>query len=88
MDTSASGCSYSLDEPCTYRIRVLGQIRPTWYDRFEGMSIDTRPGPQDRPVTTLHGTLPDQAALMGVINSLYDLRLPVLSVERLDLQLN
>lgn len=33
------------------------------------------------PVTTLVGQLRDQAALFGVLNSLYELHLPILSVE-------
>ena len=34
------------------------------------------------PVTTLFGSLPDQAALLGVQTALYELHLPLLSVER------
>ena len=34
-------------------------------------------------VTTLTGELVDQAALMGVLNSLYDMGYPLLKVERL-----
>jgi hypothetical protein len=34
-------------------------------------------------VSTLEGELRDQAALTGVLNSLYELHLPVLSVERI-----
>ncbi len=34
-------------------------------------------------VTTLSGELIDQAALMGVLNSLYDMGYPLLKVERL-----
>jgi hypothetical protein len=34
-------------------------------------------------VTTLFGELSDQAALAGVFNTLYELHLSVLSVERL-----
>jgi hypothetical protein len=34
-------------------------------------------------VTTLTGELIDQAALMGVLNSLYDMGYPLLKVERL-----
>jgi hypothetical protein len=34
-------------------------------------------------VTTLLGELSDQAALAGVLNTLYELHLPVLSVQRL-----
>jgi len=33
-------------------------------------------------ITSLEETLIDQAALFGVLMSLYDLRLPLLSVER------
>jgi hypothetical protein len=32
-------------------------------------------------VTVLEGWLPDQAALAGVLNTLYELHLPLLSVE-------
>jgi hypothetical protein len=35
-------------------------------------------------VTVLAGHLADQAALSGVLNTLYDLHLPLLSVENLD----
>ena len=34
-------------------------------------------------MTTLFGELSDQAALAGVLNTLYELHLPVFSVERL-----
>jgi hypothetical protein len=36
------------------------------------------------PVTTLVGQLRDQAALIGVLNSLYELHLPILSVVHLE----
>jgi hypothetical protein len=35
-------------------------------------------------VTVLEGHLPDQAALSGVLNTLYDLHLPLLKVECID----
>jgi len=38
------------------------------------------------PVTILMGRLIDQAALIGVINSLYDLGCPLLSVECVEAQ--
>jgi hypothetical protein len=41
--------------------------------------------PEDgRPVTTLLGRLRDQAALAGVLETLMELHLPVLEVERLE----
>jgi hypothetical protein len=35
-------------------------------------------------VTILEGHLPDQAALSGILNTLYEMHLPLLSVENLD----
>jgi hypothetical protein len=71
------------DSPAVYRICVEGQISPTWSDRLEGLSITVEVSSNKPTVTTLEGELKDQAALTGVLNSLYDLLLPVLSVERL-----
>jgi hypothetical protein len=84
MSTQPGFCEQTGDEPAIYRIRARGRIRRSWSDRFEGMTISTTPVSERPVVTTLLGALPDQAALVGVINSLHDLRLPVLSVECLD----
>ena len=69
--------------PAWYRIRVQGHIEPAWTQRLGGMSATESDQPDDGLVTTLVGTLPDQAALSGVLNILYSLHLPVLSAERL-----
>jgi hypothetical protein len=71
------------DGPATYRIDVQGRIPPRWCERLEGMAI-TEYAPHAGPiVSTLLGELSDQAALAGVLNTLYELHLPVLSVQRL-----
>jgi hypothetical protein len=73
-----------LETPATYRIRIQGQINNSWADRMAGMAL-TCYNPIDKPtVTTLVGHLTDQAALSGVLNALYELQLPLLSVENLD----
>jgi hypothetical protein len=71
------------DLPATYRIGVQGRIPARWCDRLEGMTITEGSQEADTPVTTLLGELSDQAALAGVLNTLYELHLPVLTVERL-----
>ena len=81
----------SYDYPSTYRIRVQGWVDPSWSDRLEGMTISlimVKDGPS---ITMLEGELSDQAALAGVLNTLYELHLPVilvkcLSVKPADLQ--
>lgn len=37
-----------------------------------------------RPVTTLTGVVTDQAMLLGVLNYVYDLGMPIIHVEWLD----
>ncbi len=71
------------DRPATYRIRVSGRIPARWCDRLEGMAITECAPEAAPPVTTLVGELADQAALAGVLNTLIELHLSVVSVERL-----
>ena len=71
----------SNDMPATYRIRVQGILAENWSDRLGGMTITTTGQSSEAAVTTLSGRLRDQAALCGVLNTLHDLRLPLLSVE-------
>lgn len=67
--------------PATYRIKVQGQLDQSWSDRLAGMAITASSQGDEPPVTVLEGWLPDQAALAGVLNTLYELHLPLLSVE-------
>jgi len=81
METQPRSEPFPFDRPATYQIRVQGRIKPSWSDRLEGMAISVT-APCDRPlVTTLEGRLSDQAALAGVLNTLYELHLPVLEVK-------
>ncbi len=73
---------FPMDTPATYRIRVRGTLDPAWLDSFCGLRILS--SAQERDVTILTGTLPDQAALLGVLNALYDLQVPLLSIVNID----
>nr|NIS52563.1 hypothetical protein [Phycisphaerae bacterium] len=53
-----------------------GVVPETWLDRLGGIQIVAT----DPATTTLEGWLPDQAALKGVLDSLYSLHLPLLEV--------
>ena len=67
--------------PATYHIEVVGHLAKSWSDRLAGMRITTRNRADQTPVTILTGRLRDQAELSGVLNSLYDLHLPILKVD-------
>lgn len=72
-----------MDSSAVYVIRVAGVVDERWSSYMGGLSITvTQPGEGDALlVTTLEGQLIDQAALMGVLNTLYNYQYALLSVE-------
>ena len=66
-----------------YRICVRGRLDESWSDRMAGLRISTEPAPEG-PLTTLEGQVQDQAQLTGVLDTLTDLNLTLLSVESLE----
>ena len=72
-----------LDAPCRYQIVVRGTLDAGWSDRLGGMAISTVSQVEGTPATILLGELADQSALVGVLNTLHDLGLPLVSVERI-----
>jgi hypothetical protein len=71
----------TLDKPATYRISVQGYLSEKRSDYLQGMTITTQSDEENHPVTVLTGPLLDQSALLGVLNGLYNYRLPLISVE-------
>lgn len=70
-----------MSEPAIYRIRVRGQLNTALSDRLEGMRIENLLRSDGKTESVLEGRILDQAALSGVLNKLYDLHLPVMTVE-------
>lgn len=68
--------------PGTYRITVQGELDGSWSDRLAGLAITTVPRGEVTPRSHLEGRILDQAELRGVLESLYDMHLPILSVTR------
>ncbi|MGB3097086.1 MAG: hypothetical protein WBB46_10200 [Candidatus Deferrimicrobiaceae bacterium] len=72
---------FSLEAPGQYRIRVQGRLDADLSDRLAGMHIQTTSEAGAGTVSALEGGVRDQAELVGVLNSLYELHLPILSLE-------
>jgi hypothetical protein len=66
-------------QPGYYEIRIEGAISDRWSDWFAGLTI--RPGESNE--TILSGELTDQAQLHGVLMRIRDLRLVLISVNRI-----
>src|SRR4051794_14870479 len=67
-----------------YEIRIKGHLDPRWTDWFEGMSIAS----QASGDTLLTGQLVDQAALHGLLKKVRDVGLPLLSIIRIEPELD
>jgi hypothetical protein len=63
--------------PTRYEIRVRGRLGDTLLAAFPAMHVEA-----GRPETVLVGTLPDQAALHGVLSQIEALGLELLELRR------
>ncbi|HEV8560453.1 MAG TPA: hypothetical protein VGR06_29330 [Actinophytocola sp.] len=63
-----------------YEIRIKGHLGARWAARFDGMTLTARAD----GTTLIEGPVVDQAALYGLLRTLRDIGLPLLSVTRVD----
>jgi hypothetical protein len=68
------------DQPGWYEIRLSGHLASRWATRFDGMTLT----PQADGTTVIAGPVVDQAALHGLLHTLRDIGVPLVSVTRLD----
>ncbi len=64
-----------------YQITVYGKVDQSWSEWFGGLKLTAVVDKDGVPITRLTGTLPDQGALRGILNRLWDLNLTLLSVK-------
>ena len=70
------------NEQATYHIRIQGHLDVSWSDNLSGMAISPVGEQEGLQETLLTGELADQAALMGVLNTLYDMGFALISVTK------
>ena len=84
MPQTIESGTHAFDRPGNYRIRVLGILSESWSERLGGLRIKPcKLKHQEEPVTELIGRMRDQAELSGVLNTLYELHLTLMSVKYL-----
>jgi hypothetical protein len=66
------------EAPAVYQIRLKGSLDPKWSDWFGGFAITCQ---EDE--TLLTGSVPDQAALHGILAKINSLGLALISVNQL-----
>ena len=67
--------------PEYYEIKIGGHLNPRWSDWFSGLQLTHLEGNE----TLLCGALPDQTALHGLLERIFDLNLKLISVNSGDL---
>ena len=65
----------------TYQIKLKGHLNESWTERFDGFDFTD----ESDGTTMLTGVIVDQAALHGLLKRIRDLGLPLISVNRLDI---
>jgi len=69
------------NNPGNYHIKVLGIIRHELLEHFDGEIVQVKEDESGHLISSLKINVRDQAELSGFINTLYDWRLVLLSVE-------
>ena len=67
-------------EPVAYQIKIRGHLGRQWTDWFGGFAITLGPNGD----TLLTGRVVDQAALFGLLRTLRDLGIPLISVSSVE----
>ena len=67
-------------QPAIYEIRIKGHLDHQWTDWFGGLTITL----EEDGDTLLTGPVVDQAALYGLLKTVRDLGVPLLSVNRVE----
>jgi hypothetical protein len=79
---------FSFQKPAVYKIVVQGKLDKKWSERVGGMQINIGPSQDQTPVSVLVGQINDQAALSGVLNTLYEYHVTIISVNMLNENIN
>jgi hypothetical protein len=62
----------------TYEVRISGVVPAEFLSELQDLTVSVEP-----PETVLHGSLPDQSAVVGLISRIHGLGLRLIEVRRL-----
>ena len=83
MTLQKDTAGFNFGGPANYQIVVQGTLSEEWSNRLGGLAITTSSQENGDPQTILQGTLLDQSALRGLLETLYALHLPILEVRKI-----
>lgn len=71
-----------------YRVCIAGTLPGSWKDRLGNLQVVFERENGVSGQTLLTGAVTDQAELLGILNTLHELRIPLLLVEAVDMDLH
>jgi hypothetical protein len=74
---------FGFQKPAVYKIKVQGEINGSLANRLGGLQINVNRSKSNTLETVLIGQINDQAALSGLLTTLYDFHIPIISVNML-----
>jgi hypothetical protein len=74
---------FSFKSPSIYKIKVFGDLNERFTERMGGMQLNVERFHKEGPVSVLIGQINDQSALSGILNTLYNSQLTIISVAML-----
>ena len=71
----------NMHEPAVFHIRIQGELDESWFDYFSVQSASVEEDRAGNNVTVIISDPVDQGALLGLVNHLNSLGIPLISVE-------
>jgi hypothetical protein len=68
------------DQPINYQIRIQGFLKEKWAEWLNGIVVKIEHLNDGSNDTNIIVSIPDQAALRGILNKLWDLNLTLISL--------
>lgn len=73
--------------PISFRIRFRGKLSPSWFATLQDVTLACQNNGKDVE-STLSGDAPDEGAILGILNMLYELGCSLISVETFEASLS
>lgn len=74
---------YNFTKPAIYKIVVQGKIDDKLSESILDLQVNVEKGAGQKYFSTLIGKINDQAALSGILNTMYNMHITVISVNML-----
>lgn len=71
----------NMHRPAIFRIRIQGELDESWFEYFGAQSVSVEVDKGGNKITVLISEPLDQGALVGLVNQLNALGIPLISVE-------